>query len=143
MSPRIWERLLLSLGLLEEEEGHYKEDDDKELKAFSPKKKNVVSLHAMNKFKVVVLKPADYAAVEEAASHLKERCPVVVNLEETDLENARRIIDFLSGTIFALNGSLRKIGAKVFIFLPPNIELDGDLQDELAEYGFFLEDQKN
>lgn len=146
MPPRFWERVLLSLGFMEEESYHKAEPNTSEVAATHPysrgKKKTLVSLHRTDKVRVIVIKPADFASVEDIATHLKERNPVVVNLEALDLGESKRIIDFLSGTIFALDGRLRKIGARVFIFTPPNIDLGGDLPEELAGQRMLLRQAK-
>lgn len=93
------------------------------------RKNNLVGLPSpSNAMKMAVAKPGDFDQVQVIADHLKNRNPVVVNVEELDLEMARRIVDFLSGTIYALSGTIQKVSPGIMIFLPHNIEITGDLE---------------
>ncbi|MHB1127859.1 MAG: cell division protein SepF [Bacillota bacterium] len=91
------------------------------------KKPNVVSLHTQQTVKMVVVRPVSYDQVQSIADHLKSRRPVIINMEEIDKDLARRVLDFISGTIYALNGSMQKVSNGVFLFLPSNVTVTGEL----------------
>lgn len=98
-----------------------------------PKKNNVVSLPMPKAMKLVVVKPDRFEQVQAIADHLKSRRPVIVNLEETEREVAKRIIDFMSGTTYALGGNMQKISAAIILFVPNNVDVAGDLESQLKE----------
>lgn len=92
----------------------------------------VLSLHSSPDLKIVVMSPTSFEESEKMAGHLKNRRPVFVNCDHTPKETAQRIIDFLSGAVFALNGSTHKVAAETFLFIPSNVtvyseDLPGDL----------------
>lgn len=81
---------------------------------------------------VVVAEPTSFEEVEALAEELKRRHPVLITLERTQSDVARRIIDFLSGATFALDGRLQKVGEWIFLFAPSNVTIDlvqGELED--------------
>lgn len=93
----------------------------------------VVSLHAQRQVRVVVAEPRVYDDVQTLADHLKNRRPVIVNLEKADPEMGRRVIDFLSGAIYALNGSLQKVGSGIFLCVPSNMDITSEIRDQIKE----------
>lgn len=99
------------------------------------KKSNVVSLHTQRQVKVVVAEPRTFEEVQEIADNLKNRRPVIVNLEHVDGDLARRIVDFVSGATYGVNGSMQKVGGGIFLFVPSNVDIAGDAQD--VERGLF------
>ncbi|MGQ9498419.1 MAG: cell division protein SepF [Desulfotomaculales bacterium] len=99
------------------------------------KKNTVVSLHAQRQVKVVVAEPRTFEEVQEIVDNLKNRRPVIVNLERVDGDLARRIVDFVSGATYGLNGSMQKVGGGIFLFVPSNIDIAGETQD--VERGLF------
>lgn len=80
----------------------------------------VVAQHPM---KVIVIEPASFNDAQQVADHLKNKKPVIVNFENTDTESARRIIDFISGTTYALSGEIKKVGKNVFLCAPSNVNV--------------------
>lgn len=76
--------------------------------------------------RVVVMEPDNFEEVQQVADHLKERRPVIVNLEEAPMELARRIVDFLSGTVYALDGGLERIGEAIFLLVPSNVSVEAN-----------------
>ncbi len=87
------------------------------------RKPNLVSLQGAKNVKVVVCEPLAFEEAQELADSLKGRRQVVVNLNGTDPEISRRIIDFMSGTAYALDGLYQKLGENVFLFAPSNVEI--------------------
>lgn len=87
-------------------------------------KQNVVHLQAVqNSAKVILAEPRVYAEAQEIADHLKNRRAVVVNLQRIDHDAAKRIVDFLSGTVYAIGGDIQKIGTNIFLCTPDNVEV--------------------
>ena len=91
----------------------------------------VVNIHATTQLKVVLVKPERFENASEIADHLKEKRTVVVNLESTHKDNARRLIDFLSGVAYAGEGKIKRVAANTYIITPYSVEIQGDLIDEL------------
>ena len=75
------------------------------------------------KVKVVVIEPKSFDDSQQVANYLREKRPVVINFEKTDSAEARRIVDFISGTTYALNGVMRKVGHDVFFCAPANVSV--------------------
>lgn len=88
--------------------------------------------------KVVVLKVSKYDEVQNIADHLKGRRPVVVNMQEADFDTARRMIDFMSGVVYALNGASQRVADGIFVFAPENVEIDAEQAAVLREPGLFF-----
>ena len=82
--------------------------------------------------KMILLEPRAYSESQQIADHLKKRNTVIVNLHRVTPEQAKRIVDFLSGTIYAINGDLQKIGGGIFLCTPNNISIQGKI-DSNAE----------
>jgi len=133
MGKKLMDKVLGFIGFEEEPE-----EEPVETLAESPlvKKKNtVVSLHTQRQVKVVVSEPRTFEEVQEIVDHLKNRRPVIVNLERVDGDLARRIVDFVSGATYGLNGSMQKVGGGIFLFVPSNVDIAGDAHD--VERGLF------
>lgn len=106
--------------------------------AFSPSKKNkVVNIHTTTQLKVVIIQPTSYADAQEIADHLKSKKPVVVNLEKLDKEVAIKIVNFLSGAVYALDGSMQKVSNGIILLAPYNVGIMGDFGEELKMHGLF------
>lgn len=97
----------------------------------------VVNIHSSSQLKVVIMQPENFEDAQDICDHLKSKKPVIVNLEELDKDNAQRIIDFLSGSIYALDGSIQKVSGGIFIIAPNNVDLMGDFKEELRNKGVF------
>lgn len=78
---------------------------------------------AAYKMKVIVIEPKSFDDAQEVANCLREKRPVVINFDKTDAEAAKRIIDFISGTTYALNGEIKKVGHNVFLCAPSNVNV--------------------
>ena len=100
------------------------------LKRQQPQNK-IVSMHQSSQFKVVVMQPNKFEDAQDICDHLKNRKPVVINLEDVDRDEAQRIIDFLSGSIFALDGNIQKVSTSIFLVAPSNVDLMGDSKESL------------
>lgn len=80
--------------------------------------------------KMILLEPRAFSESQQIADHLKRRNTVVVNLKRVTSDQAKRIVDFLSGTIYAIGGDLQKIGGGIFLCTPNNINVQGKITDE-------------
>ena len=80
--------------------------------------------------KMILLEPRAFSESQQIADHLKNRNTVVVNMKRVTAEQAKRIIDFLSGTVYAIGGDLQKIGGGIFLCTPKNVDVEGSITDE-------------
>lgn len=80
--------------------------------------------------KMILLEPRAYSETDQIANHLKKRNTVVVNLKRVTGEQAQRIMDFLSGVIFAIKGEIQKIGTGIYLCTPNNVNIQGKITDE-------------
>ncbi len=126
-------RIMNFFGLHEEVEEIYEEMTDEHAVLPSKKQQKVVSIHTQQTVRVILCEPQSYDEAQMIADHLKNRRPVVVNLQRMRKEQARRIVDFLSGTVYALNGQIQKVGADIFMCAPDNVEMEGSITDLLAQ----------
>lgn len=82
--------------------------------------------------KMILLEPRAYSESQQIADYLKNRSAVVVNLKRVTPDQAKRIVDFLSGTLYAIGGDLQKLGGGIFLCTPNNINVEGKISDENA-----------
>ncbi len=80
--------------------------------------------------KMILLEPRAYSESQQIADHLKKKNTVVVNMKRVTPDQAKRIVDFLSGTVYALGGDLQKIGGGIFLCTPKNVDVEGAITDE-------------
>ena len=80
--------------------------------------------------KMILLEPRAFSESQQIADHLKKRNTVVVNMKRVTPEHAKRIIDFLSGTVYAIGGDLQKIGVGIFLCTPKNVNVEGSISEE-------------
>ncbi|QED47465.1 cell division protein SepF [Cytobacillus dafuensis] len=100
-------------------------------------KNNIVSLQSVQmSSKVVLVEPRVYAEAQDIADQLKNRRAVVVNLQRIDRDQAKRIVDFLSGTVYAIGGDIQKVGTDIFLCTPDNIEVSGNISQIMQEQDF-------
>ncbi|GAA0412231.1 MULTISPECIES: cell division protein SepF [Paenibacillus] len=139
----VMNRFMNFLGLQEEEEIVEREgisqleEPEYETPSFETRKNqrgnNVVSIHSQKNVKMVLYEPRSYDEAQEIADHLRSHRSVVVNLQRVRNDQAMRIIDFLSGTIYALSGSISKIGGNIFLCTPDTVEIQGAITEILSE----------
>ena len=115
-----------------------KEDRRSEERRADDRHNKVVNIHATTQLKVVLVKPERFENASESAGHLKEKRTVVLNLESTNKDVARRLIDFLSGVAYAGEGKIKKVAANTYIITPYSVDIMGDLIDELENNGLYL-----
>ena len=115
-----------------------REDRRSEERRSEDRHNKVVNIHATTQLKVVLVKPERFENASEIADHLKEKRTVVLNLESTNKDVARRLIDFLSGVAYAGEGKIKKIAANTYIITPYHVDIEGDLIDELESSGMYF-----
>ena len=98
----------------------------------------VVNIHTTTQLQVVLVKPERFENASEIADHLREKRTVVLNLESTNKDIARRLLDFLSGVAYANEGKIKKVAISTYIITPYNVDILGDLIDELENNGLYL-----
>lgn len=98
----------------------------------------VVNIHTTTQLQVVLVKPERFENAAEIADHLREKRTVVMNLEQTNKDIARRLIDFLSGVAYAQDGKIKKVAISTYIITPYNVDIMGDLIDELENNGLYF-----
>ncbi len=139
------DKMKSAIGLGDEE--YYDEDDILtddyeeeepvvEERSFGRKSK-VVNIHATTQLKVVVMQPENFEDAKGIADHLKTKKPVIVNLESLDSDIARRVVDFLSGAVYGLDGNIQKVSSGIFLIAPYNVSIMGDFKTELQSKGLF------
>ncbi len=103
------------------------EIDDEEVEE-SEKSEDMVN--SIGTGKMILLEPRAYSESQQIADHLKKKNTVVVNMKRVTPDQAKRIVDFLSGTVYALGGDLQKIGAGIFLCTPKNVDVEGAITDD-------------
>ena len=102
------------------------------------RRNKVVKIHATTQLKVILVKPERFENASEIADQLKDKRTVVLNLESTNKDVARRLIDFLSGVAYAGEGKIKKVAANTYIITPYHVDIEGDLIDELENNGLYF-----
>ena len=101
----------------------------------APGGNRVVNIHATTQLAVVLVKPERYEDAASIADHLNAKKTVVLNLEQTSKDVSRRLIDFLCGVAYANNGQMKRVANNTYIITPYNVDIMGDLLDELENNG--------
>ena len=96
----------------------------------------VVKLHnSANQMRVVVFQPESFDEAKDIANHLKDRRPVVVNIASVEKQVAQKIIDFLGGAVYALDGDMQKVSREIFIIAPSNVDImNGGIPEDTIRF---------
>ena len=135
---KIWDFLGMDNSAQEEEDVEDKvydyDYDEEEEEASEPKsifgRKKVVPMPQTQQVKMVICQPTTFEQSEEICNYLKERKSVIVNLEYVNKDVARRIVDFISGAVHALDGHIQKISNSIFLIAPTNYEIANEMARE-------------
>ena len=92
--------------------------------------------------KMILFEPRAYSESQQIADYLKKRNAVVVNLKRVTTDQAKRIVDFLSGTLYAINGGLQKLGTGIFLCTPNNVNVEGSISEETKEKNMKKEEEE-
>lgn len=123
----------------EMQSGNIDQQEEEQTSMASPssdrKHNKVVNIHATTQLAVVLVKPERYEDAASIADHLNAKKTVVLNLEQTSKDVSRRLIDFLCGVAYANNGQMKRVANNTYIITPYNVDIVGDLLDELENNG--------
>ena len=100
--------------------------------------RKVVNINTTTQLKVVLVRPERFEDASEIADHLRDKRTVVLNLESTEKDVGRRLVDFLSGVAYAQEGKIKKVALQTYIVTPYNVDIMGDLIDELENNGLYF-----
>ncbi|MBS4023693.1 MAG: cell division protein SepF [Dethiobacter sp.] len=128
---KLWEKLLSFFGLMEDTEEESLEEVD--FVRTPARKAAVLNLHSSKNMRLVIVKPYEFAEAQQIVENIKARKPVLVNLEETEISEARRIVDFISGATYALDGNMQKVSQQIFVFAPSQVEVNAQVYRSLQE----------
>lgn len=103
-----------------------------------PSRNKVVNIAATTQLQVILVKPERFEDASFIADHLNEKRTVVLNLESTNKEVSRRLIDFLSGVAYANEGQIKRVANLTYLITPYNVDFVGDLMDELENSGVYF-----
>ena len=106
------------------------EEEETEDKKIFGRKNKVVNLPQANAIKMVISQPTTFEQSDEICSFLKEKKSVIVNLEYVNKDVARRIVDFISGGVYALDGYIQKVSNSIFLVAPSNYEITNEMARE-------------
>ncbi len=126
---RIMQRMWNFLGFTEDEDGGAARGDA------SGHRAPIFNLHAHRQMEIIVLEPRAYDEAQTAADYLKTQRPIVINLRETQQDLGRRVVDFLSGVAYALDGHMHRVGDEIFLFTPHHVTITADIMQEEAAAG--------
>lgn len=138
---KVWDFLGVDTGAEEEIENenvytyNYEKEEidteeEQEERSFFGRKSKVVSMPAPQQVRMVITQPTSFEQSEEICNYLKERKSIIVNLEYVNKDVARRIVDFISGAVHALDGHIQKVSNAIFLIAPVNYEIASDLARE-------------
>lgn len=123
------------LGLIEETEDEETIEEVEFVKPKTARRGAVLNLQSSNNknMRLIIAKPQDYSEAQAIVEHIKNKKPVLVNLEETEKSEAKRIIDFISGATYALDGNMQKVSQQIFVFAPAQVEVNAEIRKELSD----------
>jgi len=152
MSRGLFDRILDAVGLekeeyeleedeiMDEEENYFEndfEEEQEETRVSRRRQAKVTPLPSSSaKLKMLVFQPSSYEEAECIIDNLKERKPVIMNLDELELELGQRILDFVCGAVYSLNGDLKKVARSIFVVAPSNIDVAQNIESSTND-GFY------
>lgn len=146
MSSNILNKVLYFMGIGEAAEEEHEEVEataKPQIEAVAPsvlKKSNVVNIHtATSPMKVVLVEPTSYDEVQSICDDLKSKKPIIINFEDMDKDIARRMVDFISGAVYALDGTIQKVSNGIVLVAPSNVDVLGSIKSSMGDEDFDLE----
>lgn len=130
MAGGIFSKVLYFMGIGENSEDEYEEMNEEVKKPILEpvRKSNIVSMPTgPSQMKVVLIEPTDYDDVQDICDNLKNKKPIIINFENLDKDTARRMVDFVSGAVYALDGTIQKVSNGIVIAAPPNVDILGSI----------------
>ncbi len=133
-------KMLQWIGIAEPEEEMYEVETDAEeiVEPATPlgRKAKVSSISGGAPSKVVVIQFLNFDDAKDAADHLKNRKPIVANLEKLDNDTTRRVVDFLSGAVYGVGGKIQNVSNRIFLITPSNVEVTGNYRENAKVTNF-------
>ncbi|SNX55272.1 cell division protein SepF [Thermoanaerobacterium sp. RBIITD] len=127
MAGKVIEKLLNFFGMDEQDETEEKVENEIPYN----KKPKIVNIHTQSQIRVIIMKPENFEQTQNILEEIKNKKPIIIDLQNMEKNDAQRLIDFLSGAIFALDGEIKKIANSIFLIVPENFDISGDIQDEV------------
>ena len=142
MSGKIIDKVKVFMGfdVFEDEEVEEEETveiEDELVPVMNSKRNKVVNIHTTTQMKVVLYEPTNFEEAPSIVDNLKNRKPVIINLENIEPDLAKKFFDFLNGAIYALDGNIQKVSSGIFILAPNNVDISGNIKEELKNKGVF------
>lgn len=141
MSSKLIDKVKIFMGFDafedDEIEEEYLVEEEDEIPIVGGRKNKVVNIHTTTQMKVVLYEPNNFDEAPSIVDDLKNRKPVIINLENINPELARKFFDFLNGAIYALDGNIQKVSSGIFILAPNNVDISGNIKEELKNKGVF------
>lgn len=124
--------------VMEEESFSQDEYVQEEPVSFNSRKRGkVVDISSANRVKVILDQPMNYDDTQNIIDNLRLRKLIIINLELLEVDIAQRVLDFVSGAVYALRGNIQKVSKGIFVLVPNNIDISGNVQEENSNTGFF------
>jgi cell division inhibitor SepF len=145
MANKIFNKMMGAIGLGDDEDADQIEgrdditevEDSDEPDIINNRKNKIVSIKTNTSPKVLLKEPLEFQDIMEIVDAVKSRRIVVMNIAEVEPKHAQRMIDYIVGACYALNGSFEEISKSIYIIAPDNVEITKDLKQELNKSGFF------
>lgn len=106
--------------------------DESGIKTFNNSNPKIVNIHNNSQIKMVLVTPQSYEEARDVCDYIRARKPVVVNLENMDHQIAQRIMDFLSGSCYSLNGDIKRVTKNIFVLAPDNVDVSSETANEFS-----------
>lgn len=152
MSKGIFNRILDAVGL-EEEEYEYEDDammdednsffeeelEEQEEPRVSRRRQSKVTplpTSSQGRMRMLVFQPCSYEEAESIIDNLKARKPVIMNLDELEIELGQRILDFVGGAVYSLGGDIKKVARSIFVVAPSNVDISQNVDEGMGREGF-------
>lgn len=138
----LFNKMLNFVGLEAEEEyeEEYEENEEEKIELaekeeiiHSARRNKVVNIHSNSQMKVVVLAPESFEDAKDIVDHLKQKKPVIINLEELEKDLAKKIVFFLSGAVYGIDGNIQKVSNGIFLAVPKSVDIMGDFREEFKK----------
>ena len=142
---KIFDKMKDVIGLADYEEDEmyddeYEQEDSsaavKEKSSYYKRKNNIINVHSNIDMKLFICEPKRYEDCTRAVDELKNRKPVVLNLENMDTDIKKQIFEFIKGSVYALEANIQKVSREIFVIAPSNVQIDGQLKEKLEKNYF-------
>ncbi len=126
--------------IMDENDQYYEEEyEEAEQRPRRGKQSKVVSMPgtaSASRLQMLLFQPCSLEEAESIIDNLKARKPVIMNLDELDVELGQRILDFVGGAVYSLNGDIKKVARSIFVVAPPNVDVSQSIDERSSRDGF-------